>query len=174
MKTILVIGGYSRSGKTSSLSILRNLGIPYFSTSVLLDNFIESLEREFGVPIPTEVEERRRHKITSAEKVLVPIFGRQIFSVKAAQAAMESEDDVVLIESIGGEEWELMAKAIGNIAYERLMNYRVYRFNVRSEREIPGVDIRQLLNNAVTIQNDGTLDDLAFTWKETLEAMDIR
>lgn len=167
------MGGYSRAGKTSSLAILKNLGITYFSTSILLDNFIESLEREFNIPIPTEVEDRRQHKIAAAEKVLVPIFGRQIFSVTAAKAAMDAEDDVVLIESIGGEEWDLMAKAIGNISHEKYMNYRIYRFNVRSQNEKPGVDIRKLLNNAVTIQNDGTLDDLANTWKETLEAMDI-
>jgi hypothetical protein len=173
MKTILVMGGFARSGKTSSLSILQNLGISYFSTSILLDNFIEKLEKEFNIPIPEEVENRRQHKIKAAENVLVPIFGRQVFSITAARAAMEAEDSLVTIESIGGEEWDLIAKAIGDIAYSNMINYRIHRFNVRSKNEKPGVDIRQLLKNATTIQNDGTLEDLANTWKKTLEEMGI-
>jgi hypothetical protein len=165
MKTILVIGGFAQSGKSSSLQFLRTQGIPTFSTSVLLDKFIEALETTFGIPIPSPVEERRKHKIAAAEEVLVPIFSRQVFANQAGKDLMECESELVVVETIGCEEWKELQKAIAAQSMALSKNYQIYRFNVTRESQLEGVDIRKPLENAYEVSNNETLERLDNKWK---------
>jgi hypothetical protein len=168
MKTILAIGGMPRSGKSSSLQFLQAQGIPTFSTSVLLDKFIKALETTFRIPIPSPVEERRKHKIAAAEEVLVPIFSRQVFANQAGKELMECESKLVVVETIGGEEWKELQKAIAAQSMALPKNYQIFRFNVTRESQLEGVDIRKPLENAYDVSNNGTLEQLENKWHSIL------
>jgi hypothetical protein len=173
MKTILAVGGMSRSGKSTSLAFLKTLGIPTVSTSVLLDQVIENLSGSFNLSIPSDVEQRRRHKIKIAEDVLVPVFGREMFAGTAARHIFQYQSPTVVTETIGGEEFNLLQKAISTEASQKDINYRIFRFNVKKLTELSGVDIRVPLDNAYTITNDGSVQDLYDTWLDQLIKLGI-
>ena len=156
---------YKLTHNSSSLKLLQGQGIPTFSTSVLLDRFIVALETTFGVPIPTTVEERRKHKIAAAEEVLVPIFSRQVFANQAGKDLMECESELVVVETIGGEEWKELQKAIAAQSMALGKNYQIYKFNVTRKSQLTGVDIRKPLERAYEVQNNGTLEQLDNKWK---------
>lgn len=174
MKTILVIGGMARSGKSTSITLLYEcFNFPSVSTSVMLDEFILQLQVKFGVEIPTEVEERRKHKIIAAEEILVPIYGRESFACAAAKKIFDIPDRTVVLESIGGEEWKLLQRAISTESHWREENFTIHRFNVKRDSELSGVDKRVPLDNAYTIWNNGSLGDLCDAWENQLQELGL-
>ena len=140
----------------------------------MLDEFILRLEQTFGVQIPTEVEERRKHKITAAEEVLVPVYGRESFACAAAKKIFDIPDRTVVMETIGGEEWNLLQRAIITEAHWREENFKIFRFNVRRDSELSGVDIRVLLENAYEIWNNGSCGDLCDSWEHALQQLGVK
>jgi hypothetical protein len=79
----------------------------------------------------------------------------------------------VVIETIGGEEFKLMAEAL----------QKPYLcWNIRREGGLKGVDIRELLEGGEDIWNDGSIEELhgkieqglarrrAFTWSDVTKA----
>ena len=50
--------------------------------------------------------------IEFAESILVPTFGRQIFSSTVIRQAVQSSADYAIVESIGGEEYRLMQEEL--------------------------------------------------------------
>lgn len=164
MKHILAIGGKAQSGKSSTVKILRSLGVPVVSTSELLDEFLTRLKIHYGIDQGSTVEETRQLKIKAAERVLVPTFGREVFANTAARMIFKHPESMVAIETIGGEEWKLIQKAITLEAAYSETSYTIRRYNLIRDSQLENVDIRELLENARLIKNNGTLDDLYDYW----------
>ena len=186
MAKILVVGGYARSGKSTLLEaskdVSKELVVSYVSTSQTLDEHAWNIyaaaaascgrRAEFGSEqfislLRSKADgilgfNSRQFKIDVAEKIIVPLFGRDAGIVKPTVDEMyklySQYARNVIIESIGGEEWEILERYLKG--YQ--MDY--VAFNVRSpEREQPGVDIRQLLPVELELVND---EPDIFGWQE--------
>lgn len=155
---ILIIGGYARSGKSTFIKMARAADISAASTSELLDflcyrvylsllmdwsnetileeDFLDSLSKKSGLVCKDE----RALKIAVAEEVVVPLFGRKEGIVRpTVEYIKQSEDDVFVIESIGGEEFDILIDMLGKDKYDiQLLNIVTEKFNNVD-------DIRQLL-----------------------------
>lgn len=153
MNTIIFICGYANSGKSS---LLDKSKYPSTSTSVVLDFVAARVEKYIlGSDQPLdilsnrfktkEIAGSRGKKIALAEGVLIPIFGRSLLVEKAL--SLMPEGDVILFESIGGEELQLAQQ----IAYD--LGYLTLAINVRHPEELKGVDIRELALAGVEFQN---------------------
>jgi hypothetical protein len=159
MGTVLFIGGYSRTGKSETLKYLKSQGIPCYSTSALLHQVYQNL-LDTGMLDAKAIwdeedkPELRRELTTLAEKVLVPVFGREAFSHTVIRQANLSSAPLVVIETIGGEEFKL--------GLEPLQKPYLC-WNIRREGELKGVDIRELLEGGEDIWNDGSIEELH--WK---------
>jgi hypothetical protein len=178
MGVVLFIGGYARTGKSEAISYLKSQEIPCYSTSDLLHQTYQNLY-EGGLLYPNrywgedEKPELRQELITLAESVLVPVFGREIFSHTVIRQANLSPAPLVVIETIGGEEFKLMGEAL----------QKPYLcWNIRREGELKGVDIRELLERGEDIWNDRSIEELhwkieqelarrrTFTWSNVTKA----
>lgn len=158
-KTIICIGGYARSGKTTTIEILESLGVPVFSASRFLHQVVEQAEKALWNPFELydDVMTDRAKCICMAEEILIPVFGRKLFAHAMYDGAISTPEETVAIETIGGQEFqEFKMLARG---------HRLECWNVRSEREKSGVDIRQLLPEGQDIWNDGTIAD----WQKQIE-----
>ena len=157
-KTIF-IGGLARSGKSSTLEILKKLGIPCYSTSALLHQTyqklieakLKSLKRDFEMYDVNNKAELRQELITLAEDVLVPTFGREIFAHTVIRRANTDPAPIVAVETVGGEEFRLGLEVIKK---------EWICWNIRRDSELKGVDLRELLEGAADIWNNGSLQDL--------------
>lgn len=170
-KTIVYLGGYARSGKSSLIEELRNRGYSCFSTSEILHEVASRFCLSFYLPVffrhKTEkfdlgysffpcIKTGREWLITLAEDVLVPVFGRELFAHTASKRAIACDTPLVFIEAFNNEEQNLMswyAQNIGNIQQELI-------FNIRRDREEPDADSRELLAGAIDIQNTQTIAEL--------------
>jgi hypothetical protein len=178
MGIILFIGGYARSGKGEILKYLKSQNIPCYSTSALLhqtyQNLIEAGMLDSRCVWGEEDKPKLRQElITLAESVLVSVFGREIFSHTVIRQANLSPAPLVVVETIGGEEFKLGLEII----------QKPYLcWNIRREGELKGVDIRELLEGGDDIWNDGSIKDLhckieqelarkrTFRWSEVSKA----
>jgi hypothetical protein len=181
MGIVLFIGGLPRSGKTTTIDYLKSQGIPCYSTSALLHQTYQNLDITGLLASRRAWDEEnkpelRQELITLAESVLVPVFGREVFSHTVIRQANISSAPLVVVETIGGEEFKLMAE---------VLRKPYFCWNIRREGELKGVDIRELLKGAEGIWNDGSLEELywkieqglarkrTFSWsevtKETIE-----
>lgn len=159
MGTIIFIGGFSRSGKSSTLEILKKLGIPCYSTSALLHQTYQSLikaklksfKRDFNMYDDNNKDELRQELITLAEDVLVPVFGREIFAHTVIRQANLDPAPIVAVETVGGEEFRLGLEVIKE---------EWVCWNIRRDGELKGVDLRELLDGGVDIWNNGGLEEL--------------
>lgn len=155
MYNFLIVCGYANAGKTTLLKKLKNVNI--CSTSVVLDYATARVIRglfQLDAPIDTiarglqqktvEIQglTSRELKISMAEEVIVPTFGRAAI----VRAALEQAkvDDLNIMESIGGEELTLLLGFLN----ERRDKYKVV--NLRSPDELKGVDIRELAGKGLT------------------------
>lgn len=165
---IIFIGGYACSGKTSTLEILKKLGIPCYSTSALIHKVYKELalsgllssKKLWGKENKPEL---RECLITLAEDVLVPAFGREIFAHTVIRQANFNPAPVVAVETVGGEEFRLGLKVIEK---------EYFCWNIRRDSELKGVDLRELLEGGIDIWNNGSISDLAGTIEKELSWMD--
>ena len=104
--------------------------------------------------------------IKVAESILVPTLGRkEAFVAPVVTKAVKCESPIVVIECIGGHEWDLMQEVLEN----NLCDYT--RVNIRRESEQPDADYRELLPDACCIWNDDTKDALKLELKYLLDAL---
>lgn len=174
MSKIIFIGGYARAGKGSTLEILKKLGIPCYSTSVLLHQTyqrlikskLKSFKRDFDMYDGNNKAELRQELITLAEDVLVPTFGREMFAHTVIRQANLDPAPIVAVETVGGEEFRLELEVISK---------EWVCWNIRRDSELKGVDLRELWEGGVDIWNNGNLDELEgkilkeLAWMENVE-----
>lgn len=146
----IIVCGYARAGKTTFLA---KQPYPVLSTSVVLDELCKAVITNLtsgyshtGFDINSFLKDKegthlgkdgRDFKITMAEKVIVPILGRQTL-VNTVFKDIPQDGGVKIIESIGGEELSLIIQYLDD-------NHDQYGIiNLRHVDEQPGVDIRQL------------------------------
>jgi hypothetical protein len=167
MRKIIIIGGYARSGKSSSIKIIESFGIPTISTSVILDNILDSLVPYLkdSVPRISKSENnsiykdiRRKKKIWLAEQIICKKLTRQSLIFGVIKKIKDTNSKIIVIESIGGEEYNLLIGQLSHLSEEFLIK----NVNIRRKTEEPGIDIRELLPNAIDIWNESTLEDLEF------------
>jgi hypothetical protein len=178
MGVVLFIGGYSRVGKSTTINYLKSQGIPCYSTSALLHQVYQNLDITGLLSSRRAWDEEnkpelRQELITLAESVLVPVFGREIFSHTIIRQANLSTAPLVVIETIGGEEFKLGLEVIKK---------PYLCWNIRRDGELKGVDIRELLEGGEDIWNDGSIEELhwkieqglarrrTFSWSEVAKA----
>lgn len=177
-KKLLVIGGYSKAGKTSSINYLENVhGAVVVSTSAMLHavssklNGWNSYDIDKSHPISingVKYPTYRDYLIWLAEEVLVPIFGREIFGITAANKAVRGleDNDLVVVESVGGEEYEFFEKHLSFIDTSDATKVNI---NVVREGRNGGDDLRVPLPDAATLTNDSTREDLGECLDYTLD-----
>jgi hypothetical protein len=167
MRKIIVVGGYARSGKSTSIKIIESFGIPTTSTSVILDNILDSLVPYLKDWVPSILESendpiykniRRKKKIWLAEQIICKKLTRQSLVFGVIKKIKETNSKIIVVESIGGEEYNLLMEQLYHLSEEFLIK----NVNIRRKTEEPGIDIRELLPNSVDIWNESTLEDLEF------------
>ncbi len=177
-KELLVIGGFSKTGKTSAISYLEKVhGASVVSTSVMLhavssvlngwDSY--SIDKDKAITINgVEYSNYREYLIWLAEEVLVPIFGREIFGITAAIQAMRAleDNDCVVVESVGGEEYEFFEKHLHSFDISDVVKVNI---NLVREGREGGDDLRQPLPDACTLVNNSDRNNLYNTLDYTLD-----
>jgi hypothetical protein len=171
---VIFLGGYARSGKTTTLEEFRKLGYPTFSTSQFLYQIVDSLFIElFGISnIPrkeecdsfsttlrlndrhgsrfAELHTTRSILTKLAENVIVPNIGREnAFIRPILESVKKVESPIVIIETLGGVEYNGFLNLLDqyNISLLGLINCE------RTDQR-PHVDIRELLPTDLTINCD--------------------
>ncbi len=166
MKVIVFLGGYARAGKSTAISLLRELGYPCFSTSEhLYEVAAHVLSVISGSPpelclqmlknyppdfVIAELGTSKREFLKDlAEKAIVPTIGRYLGIVHPVMSkALTQKRSVVFVESIGGEEQKLQEQFILESS-DLTLEHNVFGINIRRHSEQPGVDIRQLVSSRV-------------------------
>jgi hypothetical protein len=149
MRLVYFVGGYSNSGKSTLLNQLQK---DYFCEVVSGSKFLHQKHVElFGHDSNCKTTAGRKKFIKWAEGEYIPgLGGRSEFVAQLMGKAINSSADVVLVESIGGEEFDLM---MGDLPWAT--PYGTY--NCTRIGEKPGVDIRKLLPDAIEL-------DCNFAW----------
>lgn len=176
-KKLLVIGGFSETGKSSAISYLEEVyGAEVVSTSGMLHAVSSALnhwdsygiDKDKAITINgVEYSTYRNYLIWLAEEVLVPIFGREIFGISASTKAMKALEnkDCVVVESVGGEEYEFFEKHLYSFDISDVTKVNINL--VRDGRE-GGDDLRQPLPDACTLVNNSDrnalYNTLDYTW----------
>jgi hypothetical protein len=174
-KTLVLIYGYARSGKTTLLQELKKRGFTILSTSLELDYITTSsayLPRYF-LPILQEKDDERLRayidregvklkssppfdnpeitcrqlKIWVAENEYVPLFGREYLVEQTIfnQYDPDNSSQLIFFETIGGKEAEIIKKCWSDTA--------ILDINIRRSSELPKVDIRELAPEAIDFHN---------------------
>lgn len=176
-KKLLVIGGFSKTGKSSAINYLKEVhGAEVVSTSAMLHavssafNHWDSYEIDKDDPITingVEYSTYRNYLIWLAEEVLVPIFGREIFGITAAIKAVKAleEKDCVVVESVGGEEYEFFEKHLHSFDTSDVSKVNI---NLVREGREGGDDLRKPLPDACTLVNNSSREELYNTLDYTL------
>jgi hypothetical protein len=166
MKTALLVSGYSRAGKSTTLNHISGSypDVKVVSTSALLStmasSFITSQRCEQAIAkqvVDTKDDYTckslsgltvRELKIAIAEQVIVPFFGRfEGLVLPALRAAVEDGVEKVIFETIGGEEATLAAD------YLRKNGYTLKQANMTCPTEEPD-GTRSLLSDAISVWFD--------------------
>jgi hypothetical protein len=140
MRLVYFIGGFADSGKST---LLKRLQADYHCETVSGSKFLHEKHVElFGYDISCKSATGRRKFIDWVELDYIPgLGGRANFVHELMATVLSSSADVVLIESIGGEEFDLM---MGELPWQT--PYRSY--NCVRQGAQQGVDIRRLLPDA--------------------------
>jgi hypothetical protein len=142
---VIMIGGYANSGKSTLIDRLENLFyVDVLSSSRLIrSKFIQ----DYGKNIDTKIAANREIFIDYVENKYLPsIGGRHQLVCEVLAQTVVFLAPFILIESIGGEEEELMEAELARRGVKISAKY-----NCRRTDEQPGVDLRQLLKNATDI-----------------------
>lgn len=179
IETIVFLGGYARSGKTTALSYFKSQGIPTFSTSDILHQQASIMFDILGTDAKRYPGTKDLSKDKDAELMVSVKTGDTSFKVAPSMrdiliAIAESTRSLVpdfyvqqlveeiyryegvslaIVETVGGSEFGYIQEYLED-------DYTTYSLNIRREGELEGVDIRQLLPNASEIWNDGTIEEL--------------
>jgi hypothetical protein len=168
-KKIVVIAGYARAGKTTSLGMLEQLGYEVVSTSAVLHEQTQKLYKHLsGRQLDTQDKETAFQLHSTGNKtahfsmrdllISVAESTRSIdtffYAKEAARRVAKSESSLVALETVGGSEWQLTLSLLRGTG----MDYTAY--NIRSPYEYKGVDIRELIPCATDIWNQGDKHDL--------------
>ena len=177
MRKLIIISGFSRSGKTTAIDFLVNNDYYNASTSRVLGRFTEAVikflanetidtdDKDASVEINGGCMTSRRLKIGIAEDCIAPTFSRRALMMSFYDTIVRSRQNVVY-EAFSYEEYHLF-----------LSLYREYFDSIeviiiRRDSELIGVDGRELLLNTgyttKSIQNNGTLDELYLALKSML------
>jgi hypothetical protein len=154
---IIFLGGFSNSGKSSVMKIFKEeFGYNTYSTSALLHQAYEKFH-EYDHSDTTLPEVRAEH-IRIAEEVLRPVFGQEIFADAIYRQVMQNSKAILgstnVIETIGGKEFTTLMERFEDSPFH------TQRINIRRKEERPGIDIRELLPDAIDFWNEGDLADL--------------
>lgn len=183
MKNIVIVNGYARSGKTTFMTIARDMGYAAISTSDILSEVCDTmLSSLFGLAYDSkdksdtievkcatkngnysyEAITSRDLKIKMAEDVLRPILGEDVL-VRASAKHVErtfDRNETVFIELINEKEVDLFLHSL-----KTLKGIKLHTITIRSEKELVGVDLREPLDgylayavSDVVIHNDYTND----------------
>jgi len=167
---IIVICGYARAGKTTALEHFRSRGWTVLSSSEAIHLITRDLFSLFDLALDTSDKEAVIHtcmcqergdassnKMTTrqamvgvAEQVLVKNLGRGAIVRGLARQAMITRGNAV-IEVFNQEEYDILLE-------EKV--WVDWLVAIRSSREQPFVDSRNLVSGAIELRNDGTLDEL--------------
>ena len=164
---VILLGGYSRSGKSTLLNDLPLDKFNPLSSSKVLHQTLLDVYKLIGIA-PTypphqtkdlyvKIGEREYFKgrqllIELAEEVIVKNFGRGAFAL----ACVEKIDPkrINVIETFGGEEAKRLDKLIR--AYHPFA--QIKSINIRRTKEQPDADGRELLPNAAEIYANSFVD----------------
>jgi hypothetical protein len=168
-KKIVVIAGYARAGKTTSLGMLEQLGYEAISTSLVLHKQTQKLYYQLcGRDLDTGNKQTAFQLHSTGNKtahfsmrdLLIAVaestreFDPSFYVKEAIRCVKESESHLVALETIGGEEWLETARLLQELGLE------FSAYNIRSPYECKGVDIRELIPCATDIWNQGDRHDL--------------
>lgn len=172
MKNVIVVCGYTNSGKSTVINHLRDIGIPAVSSSEHIHDvastrlasrlritkeeaqeLIHRLKRTSEILIDGMTA--RQYLIHTAEEYLVKTFGRRDGIVKPTfDRGVVMTGDTFAMESIGGIEFEILK----DLCHESGVSLRVLA--VRRKTEQPGVDIREIPAEAIHVYNDASVEKL--------------
>ncbi len=164
-KTLVFLGGYANAGKSTAVKWFRKQGIEVFSSSELLHDHIENMmgrlhtyfdsyDRSGSTQLNNLTIPHRDFMIALAEATRQIIDG-EIYMKGVMGQAIASKSELVVVETVGGHEYEIGLKMAREQKDLQLVNV-----NIRMHSELPGVDIRELLPYATDIYNNGTKEDL--------------
>jgi len=178
MARLVLIGGYARSGKSSTMEALKALGavtasttdtlyytyvFPYFR--VMFPAFEHwsntSLYQWFAYDKSPDLPNgwtTRQFSIFVAENIVVPMFGRKEAIVRPAlEAAIESNrGSDIYLQSLNRKEAGMSAEIASEYDYE------VVCFNIRSKEEQGGVDSRDFLPGLDILRDKLTPVEVAY------------
>jgi hypothetical protein len=160
--SVLFVGGYARSGKSTLMKVLRDWNFTTASTSQYLDSICESdmvtktgdkswlntfasksllLEKKL---VEITGHTFRSYKINKAEEEIVPNLGRLNGLIKPSLEPVIKllGKSPIAIETIGGDEYNLM---LDYLRQNQEQEIDIININCRSTDEQKGVDIRTLL-----------------------------
>lgn len=181
IETIVFLGGYARSGKTTALSYFKSQGIPTFSTSDILHQQASTMFEMLSsnakrYPGTKGLSQDKGAEVTinvktgcgSTSLEIAPSMRDILIAVAESTRTLDpnfyvqqvvkqvrccKEGKLAIVETVGGSEFEAL---IGTLEAD----YTSYYLNIRREGELKGVDIRKLLPYASEIWNDGTIEEL--------------
>jgi hypothetical protein len=154
---VIFLGGFAQSGKSESMKIFKeDFGYSTFSASALLHQVYEKFH-EYDHSDTTLPEVRAEH-IRIAEEVLKPVFGQEIFADALYRQVAKNiylfPEKVNVIETVGGKEFTALMEKFEDSPFP------IKRINIRRKEERHGIDLRELLPDAIDFWNDGDLADL--------------
>jgi len=158
--TIIFVGGYARSGKTTVINYLEeHYQAEVLSGSRMIHQITDSLLDYFGL---NSFRLKREINKFIAESVLKKFLHPQIFALALAEKVKTSNSPLIVIESIGGDEFVKLKDLINSPT-------KPLCWNIRKDTEQPQADQRELLPEAFNIWNEGSIDDLFITIQQKLK-----
>lgn len=158
---IIIICGYARSGKSTSMNYLASRGFLTLSSSGCLHGVTNDFMELCNISVNTQDKDSiiqigetsiqvRNLLIGIAENVLVKNFGREIFARWIVKQIQGNEN--IAIEIFNQEEFDIL-KNILNRDIDHILQ-------IRSPHERPEVDSRNIISGSDVIDNSGSLEDL--------------
>jgi hypothetical protein len=184
-KSIIFVSGYARAGKSTFINYAESLGHGAESTSKILyevaTNILVQLfgfsqrkaesiladktasfswrcwwntDDSYGNNSLSKVP-HRSFLIKVAERILVPVFGRELFARQSVIRALRNDSALVFVETIGGDEFDASLVALDETVgrLPEAQQPKVFKVNVRSPQEERDADYRQLLPHGLEIWN---------------------
>ena len=97
----------------------------------------------------------RKLLIDLAEKALVPVFSRGVFSHAIADRIIKSKEQKIAVEVFNQEEFNILRDRLASVELSKAVS-----FNLRRQSENSGADERDLLLAAINIDNNSSYANL--------------